>query len=62
MKNQDLRWQQRHHSFNRTLTLLREFVEHEQGQDIPSHASIVKEGIIRRFQFTFEHGLENAQR
>ena len=54
MKNEDLRWQQRHRNFNRALTLLREFVEHEQGQDILSHAPIVKEGIIHRFQFTFE--------
>ncbi len=54
MKNEDIRWQQRHHNFNRALTLLREFVEHEQGKDILSHSPIVKEGIIHRFQFTFE--------
>jgi len=48
----DIRWKQRFNNFNRAFILLREILE--STNDICSLESIVKEGIIQRFEYTFE--------
>lgn len=50
MNNQDIRWQQRFANFERALLLLREAMEN----DIDSFSQLEKEGIIQRFEYTFE--------
>ncbi|WP_423910594.1 HI0074 family nucleotidyltransferase substrate-binding subunit [Candidatus Spongiihabitans sp.] len=51
-ENEDIRWVQRFNSFSRAFGLLREFVE--GNEDILALEPIVKEGIIQRFEYTFE--------
>lgn len=46
------RWEQRLASFGRALNLLREFVENDD--DLSALEPIVKEGVIQRFEYTFE--------
>jgi nucleotidyltransferase substrate binding protein (TIGR01987 family) len=48
--NQDIRWQQRFSSFSKALNLLRIIKD----MDINSLSDLEKEGIIQRFEFTFE--------
>ena len=52
MNDKDIRWVQRFNSFSRAFGLLREFVE--GNEDILALEPIVKEGIIQRFEYTFE--------
>jgi nucleotidyltransferase substrate binding protein (TIGR01987 family) len=52
MQITDIRWQQRFNNFNRAFGLLSEIID--QQDDILAFESIVKEGIIQRFQYTFE--------
>ena len=47
---QDIRWKQRFANFNRAFLLLREAMEN----DLPSLSQLEKEGIIQRFEYTFE--------
>lgn len=47
---QDIRWKQRFNNFNRAFLLLREAME----SDISSLKQLEKEGIIQRFEYTFE--------
>lgn len=47
---QDIRWQQRFKNFQRAFSLLREAME----QDISQFNQLEKEGVIQRFEFTFE--------
>lgn len=47
---QDIRWQQRFQNFKRAFSLLREAME----QDITQFNQLEKEGVIQRFEFTFE--------
>lgn len=49
---QDIRWKQRFDNFKRAFYLLREMIDAEQ--DFTSYESIVKEGIIQRFEYCFE--------
>lgn len=49
-ENQDIRWKQRFSNFSRALSLLREAME----QDLSSLKQLEKEGIIQRFEYTFE--------
>jgi nucleotidyltransferase substrate binding protein (TIGR01987 family) len=49
-ENQDIRWKQRFSNFSRALSLLREAME----EDLPSLKQLEKEGIIQRFEYTFE--------
>ncbi|HOK00339.1 MAG TPA: nucleotidyltransferase substrate binding protein [Termitinemataceae bacterium] len=49
---EDIRWVQRFANFKRAFTLLREVLD--STEDIVSLPSIVKEGIIQRFEYTFE--------
>ena len=49
---EDVRWIQRFDNFNRAFLLLREIID--SSDDICSFESIVKEGIIQRFEYTFE--------
>lgn len=49
---QDIRWIQRFDNFKRAFTLLREVLL--STEDITALPSIVKEGIIQRFEYTFE--------
>lgn len=50
--NEDTRWKQRFLNFQRAFSLLREVIE--QNEDICTLEAIVKEGIIQRFEYTFE--------
>lgn len=49
-ENQDTRWKQRFSNFSRALSLLRDAME----QDLDSLKQLEKEGIIQRFEYTFE--------
>jgi nucleotidyltransferase substrate binding protein (TIGR01987 family) len=56
--NQDIRWVQRLDSFNRALTRLEEgFGELTEEQIYDDHLSLAEEGIIQRFEFTYELAL-----
>jgi len=48
--NQDNRWKQRFSNFNRAFLLLREAMEN----DLSTLSQLEKEGIIQRFEYTFE--------
>ncbi|KZY80477.1 nucleotidyltransferase [Oleiphilus sp. HI0068] len=50
MSVSDIRWQQRFKNFQRAFLLLREAVE----SDIASFSQLEKEGVIQRFEYTFE--------
>ena len=50
MSNPDIRWQQRFQNYSRAYTLLREAME----KDPSSLSQLEKEGIIQRFEYTFE--------
>ena len=50
MNNEDIRWQQRFANFKRAFLLLREAMEN----DIDKLNQLEKEGIIQRFEYTFE--------
>lgn len=50
--SEDIRWKQRFHNFTRAYTLLGEVVLVDK--DITENEPIVKEGIVQRFEFTFE--------
>ncbi len=49
---QDVRWMQRFSNFSRAFMLLREVLD--STDDVLSLEAIVKEGIIQRFEYTFE--------
>lgn len=50
MSSSDIRWQQRFQNYGRAYTLLREAMEND-----PNNLSqLEKEGIIQRFEYTFE--------
>lgn len=49
-ENQDIRWKQRFANFQRAFLLLREAME----SDIANLKPLEKEGIIQRFEYTFE--------
>ncbi|MDP2283117.1 MAG: nucleotidyltransferase substrate binding protein, partial [Pseudohongiella sp.] len=46
----DIRWQQRFKNFQRAFLLLREALEKDPAQ----LSQLEKEGIIQRFEYTFE--------
>lgn len=48
----DIRWLQRFTNFKRAFYLLKEIVD--QNDDLTLLEPIVKEGVIQRFQYTFE--------
>jgi len=50
MNRQDIRWQQRFNNFQRAFLLLREAMEKDSNQ----LSQLEKEGIIQRFEYTFE--------
>jgi nucleotidyltransferase substrate binding protein (TIGR01987 family) len=50
MSNPDIRWKQRFQNFDRAFLLLREAFEH----DPAGLSQLEKEGIIQRFEYTFE--------
>ncbi len=50
MQAQDIRWQQRFQNFERAFLRLREALE----QNPASLTALEKEGIIQRFEYTFE--------
>ncbi len=47
---QDIRWKQRFANFNRAFLLLRDAMEN----DLATLSQLEKEGIIQRFEYTFE--------
>ena len=48
--NQDIRWKQRFANFNRAFLLLRDAVDNDRS----TLSQLEKEGIIKRFEYTFE--------
>ena len=50
--NEDIRWIQRFNNFDKAFSLLQEIIE--KNEDITILEAIVKEGIIQRFEYTFE--------
>ncbi len=48
--SEDIRWKQRFHNFDRAFVLLREALE----QKPEALSMLEKEGVIRRFEYTFE--------
>ncbi|HOC28077.1 MAG TPA: nucleotidyltransferase substrate binding protein [Treponemataceae bacterium] len=48
----DVRWKQRFSNYSRAFALLREILD--SADDIRAFEPIVKEGIIHRFEYTFE--------
>jgi nucleotidyltransferase substrate binding protein (TIGR01987 family) len=50
METHDIRWQQCFQNFRRAFTLLREAMEN----DLDTLNQLNKEGIIQRFEYTFE--------
>jgi len=50
MNEPDIRWRQRFNNFQRAFLLLREAME----SDIDSLSQLEKEGVIQRFEYTFE--------
>lgn len=50
MSEVDIRWHQRFSNFKRAFSLLREAIEN----DIDSLNQLEKEGVIQRFEYTFE--------
>jgi nucleotidyltransferase substrate binding protein (TIGR01987 family) len=51
MINQDIRWQQRFDNFSKAYTLLRSALEEKEIDDFDD---LQKEGLIQRFEYTFE--------
>ena len=49
---QEIRWQYRFHNFSRAYSLLSEAIEEE----VDALNNLEKEGVIQRFEFTFELG------
>ena len=49
-ENKDIRWEQRFDNFKRAFVLLREALEN----DLDQLNQLEKEGIIQRFEYTFE--------
>ena len=49
----DIRWQQRFQNFRRAFGLLREALE---DKNIDDYSDLEREGIIQRFEYTFELG------
>jgi len=50
MENKDIRWKQRFQNFQRAFLLLKEALE----KDISEFNQLEKEGLIQRFEYTFE--------
>jgi nucleotidyltransferase substrate binding protein (TIGR01987 family) len=50
MSNQEIRWQQRFNNFKHAFLLLREAIE----SDLNNMSQLEKEGVIQRFEYTFE--------
>jgi len=51
-KNKDIRWKQRFQNYSKAFALLRIVIE--ENEDILTLSDLEKEGLIRRFKFTFE--------
>lgn len=51
MENKDIRWKQRFQNFNRAFVLLRSAFEEK---DINEFTQLEQEGIIQRFEYTYE--------
>ncbi|MDR1531384.1 MAG: nucleotidyltransferase substrate binding protein [Clostridiales bacterium] len=49
--NQDIRWKQRFANFDRAFVLLRSAFE---GREVASFNNLEQEGLIQRFEYTFE--------
>ena len=51
--NPDVRWKQRFQNYQRAFNLLREALE---AKDIGEYSALEQEGIVQRFEYTFELG------
>ena len=52
MENQDIRWMQRYDNFHRACAKIREVVDSQR--DITSYSELEQEGLIQRFEYTYE--------
>jgi nucleotidyltransferase substrate binding protein (TIGR01987 family) len=53
METTDIRWKQRFQNFRRAFGLLREALE---AKDLDEYSDLEREGIVQRFEYTFELG------
>ena len=53
MHDQDIRWKQRFQNFSRAFNLLRNALD---SKDIGQYSDLELEGIVQRFEYTFELG------
>ena len=51
--NKDIRWKQRFHNFSRAYALLRSAIEDRSVSEL---SELEQEGVIQRFEYTFELG------
>ncbi len=49
---QNIRWKQRFQNFEKAFLLLKEIIESKD--DLSEYEAIVQEGIVQRFEYTFE--------
>ena len=52
MENQDIRWKQRFDNYHRACAKIREVVD--SGRGIESYSELEQEGLIQRFEYTYE--------
>lgn len=52
MENQDIRWKQRFDNFHKACAKIRELVDSKR--DIESYSELEREGLIQRFEYTYE--------
>jgi len=55
--NLDIRWRQRFHNFDRAFVLLRQALEHGPA----ALSQLEKEGVIQRFEYSYELALKTAK-
>ena len=52
MENQDIRWKQRFDNYHKACAKIRELVDSKR--DIESYSELEREGLIQRFEYTYE--------
>ena len=52
MENQDIRWKQRFDNYHKACAKIRVLVDSKR--DIESYSELEREGLIQRFEYTYE--------